>query len=69
MHIACTSEDIASRVLDVLRRHGATRALSWEGSSPLDERMWIHVNVEIDPTVEVAIRHDIDSMAGATIAD
>lgn len=69
MRIACASEDMASRVLGVLQRYGVTRGVSWEGGSPLDARMWLIVNAVIDPTVEAAIRHDVDSIAGATIQE
>ena len=65
MRITCTSEDSASQVLDVLERHGITAGTWWEGHSPLDERMWIHVNAAMNPAVEVAIRCDIGSIAGA----
>jgi hypothetical protein len=50
-----------------LARHGITRGVGWEGGLPLDETIWVVVNAPIDPTVEAAIRRDIEAIAGATI--
>ena len=69
MKIACKIAAACTQVLDVLRRHGVTRALSWEGGSPLDTRNWIIVWAAIDPAVKAAIRRDIDSIAGVTVQE
>jgi hypothetical protein len=67
MRVACTDNDVAARVVGVLARHGITRGVGWEGGLPLDETIWVVVNAPIDPTVEAAIRRDIEAIAGATI--
>jgi len=69
MRITCTNEDIASRILGVLQRHGITAGTWWEGLSPLDERIWIHVNAVIDPAVEAAIHCAVDRVDGAAVQE
>jgi hypothetical protein len=69
MKVACTNNNVAAQVVAVLTRYGTSRGVSWQGGSPLDERIWVAVNAVIDPTVEAAIRREIESIAGATIHD
>ena len=69
MKIACTIAAACTQVLDVLRRHSVTRAVSWEGGTPLEERIWMVVAGPIATTVEAAIRRDIDSVVGATVQE
>ncbi len=69
MKIACIEKAACEQVRGVLQRHGITGGVWWEGDSPLDERIWVIVNAAIAPPVEVAIRRDIEAIAGATLQE
>ena len=69
MKIACTTNDVAAQVVDVLRRLGITRGVYWEGGSPIDEQIWVFVNVDIEPAVKAAIQRDSEAIAGATFEE
>ena len=59
MHIVCAIFGASLQVLDVLKRHGIRRGISWHGPDRGDTSYWIVVNASIDPTVEAALRRDI----------
>ena len=69
MKIACTSNGVAAQVVGLLTHHGVSRGVSWEDGSPLDPQAWLFVTAVIDPTVEAAIRRDIETIVGASIED
>lgn len=69
MKIACIDKPACEQVLGVLQRHTIGRGVRWQIGSPIDERIWVIANATIDPTTEVAIRRDIEAIAGATVQE
>ena len=69
MKIACTSNEGAEQVLEVLARHGITRGVSWPEPVAGTKTVRIVVHAAIDPAKAPTIRRDIEAIDAATIED
>lgn len=69
MQIAYTTPDVGRQILSVLKRHGITHAIRWQGGSPIDEKIRMSVNGFIDLGEEAMIRRDIEAIPGAAVQE
>ena len=69
MNIVCANADAATQVSGVLSYYAVSHQVSWQQPVARGQTAWIVISAALDPASEAAIRHEIDSIAGATVQE
>ena len=67
--IVCIDGTVATKVRARLARHGIMRGIYHSGPGARDTTIQLVLTGAIDPTIELTIRQEVESIGGVTIQD